>query len=93
MVKLCVKMTIEGSLEEIEVVSRAVSPDDKIDVPKNIILESSLEGNELNYKVCTLVQSSRDILTLKNTVIDIIEHMKIASKAYTAVHNLKADNT
>ncbi len=86
MAKFCVKIKVTGPLEEIEVISGALSPDDKIGVPENISLESNLTENELNYKVCTLIKSSRDILTLKNTVIDIIEHMKIASKAYTAVH-------
>jgi len=85
MAKLCVKIKVTGPPREIEIVSGALSPDDKIGIPENIGLESNLTGNELNYKVCTLIKSSRDILTLKNTVIDIIEHVKIASKAYTAV--------
>jgi hypothetical protein len=85
MFKLCVKIKVKGLPREIEVISRALSPDDKIGIPRNIDLESNLLEDELNYKVCALIENSRDILTLKNTLIDIIEHMKIASKVYTTV--------
>ncbi len=88
-------LIITGSPDELDVISKAVSPDNKIGLPIGVTLECFPRNDSIEYNVCMNTRDGRDVLTLKSTVNDLIEHLKLARKVYDTVSSdtVSTDNT
>jgi urease gamma subunit len=80
-----VKIIITGSSRELDVVSKSVAPDNNQGLPSGITLEFNSSEEMVKYNLCTNAEDGHDVLSLKNTVTDLIEHLKVADNVYRIV--------
>ncbi|MCE4614869.1 MAG: hypothetical protein F7B60_05025 [Desulfurococcales archaeon] len=95
MPKICVRIIVKGSSDEVNIVSKSVSPDNDLGLPSGVTLDLVPRDNIVEYNICMNATEGRDLLSLKNTVIDLIEHLKIADCVYHTVvpQSVNTDNT
>ncbi|MEB3755629.1 MAG: hypothetical protein GSR79_02025 [Desulfurococcales archaeon] len=82
MPKICVRLIVTGPSEELNVISKAVSPDNKIGLPTGVTLEWFPREGSIEYNICIYAKEGGDVLTLKSTVNDLVEHLELAKKVY-----------
>jgi len=71
--KLVVELLVNASSEKVaESIEKALKPDN-IGLPENMKLEMKREGETLRITLESLVSSSKTILSVRNTIDDILQ--------------------
>ncbi len=82
--KVRIEVILEGNNKKLESLIKAIKPDN-VNVPENISIEEEVHKDKAIIVVNGIVKEPKDVLRIRNTVDDLLEHLILSHRVIETV--------